>query len=91
LDSCSGIWKKILHFKYNIIFTGTISTFWPSIKTIIPFMRINMKHLVGTRVSVEFLFCFGSMFEMGIFSLEISTSHLFAKAKNAEKVTVAQV
>jgi hypothetical protein len=46
LDSDS-LWKSILRVKYSCLFVGHLSPFWSAISKVVPFMRINMKSLVG--------------------------------------------
>jgi hypothetical protein len=82
-----ALWKSILRVKYYSLFVGRISPFWSAISKVIPYMRINMKYLVGPGHNI--LFWFDIWY--GELPFYIKYPNLFAKAKSPLTITLAQI
>jgi hypothetical protein len=48
------LWKSVLGVKYYCLFIGHLSPLWSSISKVVPYMRINMKFLVGSGTNILF-------------------------------------
>jgi hypothetical protein len=86
LDTIS-LWKYILRVKYSCLFVGCISLFWSVISKAVPYMRINIKSLVGTGNNI--LFWIDIWY--GEFRFYIQFPNLFVKVKSPLTLTVAHI